>query len=160
MTASVAAATTTLAAEVAEQTAIGFYLVYASLAVGLVVYLAKTLRANGAIFLQDVFEDQRLADSVNHLLVIGFYLLNLGYAFLLFQLQPTYSSLTEAFNQLIVKVGWLLMSLGLIHLFNMFIFWRIRTHRSSAIRPPVAPLPQFAPPPPPLSSNMTPAPPA
>ena len=91
--------------------------------------------------------------------MIGFYLLNLGYAFLLFQLQPSYSSLTEAFNQLIVKVGWLLMSLGLIHLFNMFIFWRIRTHRNSAIRPPVAPLPQFAPPPAPLSSNMTPAPP-
>ena len=152
--------TTTFAAEVAEQTAIGIYLIYATMAITLVVYLARTLRSNGAIFLKDVFDDQDLASSVNHLLVIGFYLLNLGYAFLLFQLQPRYASVTEAFNELIVKVGWLLMSLGLIHLFNMFIFWRIRTHRSSAIQPPVAPLPAYAPPPAPISPNMNPAPPA
>lgn len=151
---------TTFAAEVTEQTAIGFYLVYAALAVGLVIYLARTLRANGAIFLKDVFEDQSLAKSVNHLLVIGFYLLNLGYAFLLFQLQPSYDSLIEAFNELIVKVGWLLLSLGLIHLFNMFVFWRIRTHRNSAIQPRVAPLPAYGTPPPPLTPNMNPAPPA
>lgn len=124
--------TSQLAAEVAnvaEGTAIGFYLVYATLAVGLVVYLARTLRTNGAVFLVDVFDDDNLAHSVNHLLVVGFYLLNLGYAFLLFQLQPSYATLTEAFNQLTVKIGWLLLSLGLIHLFNMFVFWRIRTHR-------------------------------
>lgn len=145
-------------AAVAEQTAIGFYLVYAGIAVGLVIYLARTLRDNGAVFLRDVFDDAELAGSVNRLLVIGFYLLNLGYAFLLFQLRPTYSSLTEAFNELIVKLGWLLLSLGLIHLLNMFVFWRIRTHNERRARPDVS-LSRFdpAPPPPPLTPNPRPS---
>lgn len=143
---------------IAENVAIGFYLIYATLAVGLVIYLARTLRANGAVWLRDVFESEELATSVNHLLVIGFYLLNLGYAFLLFQLQPSYASLTEAFNQLTIKVGWLLLSLGLIHLFNMFVFWRIRTHRSR-VGMPKAPMPRFdSAPPPPLTPNPVPRP--
>ena len=138
---------------VAEKTAISFYLVYAFVAVGLVIYLARTLRKNGAVFLVDVFDDDNLAESVNHLLVVGFYLLNLGYAFLLFQLQLSYSSLIEAFNELIVKVGWLLLSLGLIHLFNMFVFWRIRTHRERRLRRPTS-LPRSYIPPPPSPNSV------
>ncbi|MFW2383649.1 MAG: hypothetical protein ACN4GZ_18000, partial [Acidimicrobiales bacterium] len=66
---------------VADTTAIGFYLVYAVVAVGLVVYLARTLSRNGGLFLKNVFTDEEgLAGAVNQLLVVGFYLLNLGYA--------------------------------------------------------------------------------
>ena len=138
----------TLGAEVTEGTAISFYLVYATVAVGLVVYLARTLRRNGAVFLVNVFDEDRLAESVNHLLVIGFYLLNMGYAFLLYQLDPSYSSLTEAFNQLIVKIGWLLFSLGIIHLLNMFVFWRIRTYRDRSYARQAARPTRYVPPPP------------
>jgi hypothetical protein len=142
---------------VSEGQAIGFYAVYAVVAVGLVVYLARTLRRNGAVFLVDVFDDDRLAESVNHLLVIGFYLLNMGYAFLLYQLDPSYRSLTHAFNQLVVKLGWLLLSLGVIHLANMFVFWRIRTHRDRAARRQVPRPTSYVPPPP---RSFTPPPPA
>ena len=138
---------------VAEATAIGFYLVYAVVAVGLVIYLAKTLRANGAVFLENVFDDEKVAAAVNHLLVIGFYLLNLGYAFLLYQLDGSYPSLTDAFNQLVVKIGALLLSLGVIHLANMFVFWRIRTHRSRERGPVNRPLSFGALPPPPIAAN-------
>ena len=138
----------TLGAEVTERTAIGFYLVYASIAIGLVIYLARTLRRNGAVFLVDVFDEDRLAESVNQLLVIGFYLLNLGYALLLYQLDPSYLSLTQAFNQLIVKIGWLLFSLGIIHMLNMFVFWRIRTHRDRSYARQVARPTRYVPPPP------------
>jgi hypothetical protein len=138
-----------LAAEVSETAAIGFYLVYASVAVGLVAYLARTLRRNGAIFLVNAFDDDQLADSINKLLVIGFYLLNLGYAFLLYQLQTSYASITLAFNELVVNLGWLLLSLGVIHLLNMFVFWRIRTHRERGYRRHIPrPISAYAPPPP------------
>ena len=148
--------TVMLGAELADRTAIGFYLVYATLAIGLVIYLARTLHRNGSVFLVDVFDEPKLADAVNHLLVIGFYLLNLGYAFLLFQLESSYESVIQAFNQLTVKVGWLLLSLGAIHLINMFVFWRIRTHRdrryvarASNYQASAAPVP-----PPPVPTRM------
>jgi len=113
---------------VADTTAIGFYLVYAVVAVGLVVYLARTLSRNGGLFLKNVFTDEEgLAGAVNQLLVVGFYLLNLGYALLIYRLQVQYSSLITAFNELVVRLGILLLSLGVIHLLNMLVFWKIRS---------------------------------
>ncbi len=148
----------TLAAQVSETEAIGFYLIYACVAVGLVIYLARTLRRNGAVFLIGVFEEDKLSESVNQLLVIGFYLLNMGYAFLLYQLEPSYASLTQAFNQLVVKLGWLLFSLGIIHLLNMFVFWRIRTHRERGHRRQIPrPTANYMPPPP-MASAPDPSP--
>ena len=153
--------TTPLAAVVSEFTAIGFYLIYAATAVTLVIFLARTLHKNGQVFLDEAFDQPDLAQSVNQLLVIGFYLLNLGYALLVYQLQPTYESLTLAFNELVVKLGVLLLSLGVIHLLNMFVFWKIRGSKDRANRyrtPAGAQLPKpaaFVPPPPPMPLGMT-----
>lgn len=123
-------------AHVTERTAISFYLIYAIVAVGLVVWLARTLFQNGKVFLTDVFEDEAMAQSVNHLLVVGFYLLNLGYALTLYKVQANID-LTGAYNGLISRIGTLLLSLGVIHLLNMFVFWRIRTHRGRrSVTPP------------------------
>ncbi|MEM7275216.1 MAG: hypothetical protein AAF547_19210 [Actinomycetota bacterium] len=133
-----------------ELTAIGLYLLYALVAVGLVVFLARTLYANGRVFLASAFEEEELAASVNKLLVIGFYLLNLGYALLVYQLQPSYPNLTEAFNELVLKLGILLVSLGVIHLINMLIFWKIRNgRRVTAAGPQQLPPPSAMVPPPP-----------
>ena len=55
------------------------YLVYLAISVGLTVWVANTLSRNGLVFLEDVFDDSKLAKAVNQLLVMGFYLLNLGY---------------------------------------------------------------------------------
>ncbi len=122
---------------VGDQLAIAFYGAYALIAVALVVWLARTLRRNGEVFLENVFEDDGMARAVNHLLVVGFYLLNLGYALLLYRVSDAVA-LTAAFNGLIGRVGALLLSLGVIHLLNMAVFWRIRNYKDRAAnrRPP------------------------
>ena len=56
------------------------YVAYLLISVGLTVWVARTLHKNGRIFLVDSFlGNEPLADSVNHLLVVGFYLINIGY---------------------------------------------------------------------------------
>ncbi len=146
----------TFTTEVAETTAIGFYLVYAVIAVGLVVWLARTLNRNGGVFLRDVFEDQDMAGAVNSLLVVGFYLLNLGYALLLYRLDPFYENNVAAFNDLVYRIGILVVSLGVIHLFNMMVFWRIRNYGNKAQVAAPAPT-MFMPPPPAGGSGPYPA---
>lgn len=113
------------ASEVTEATTIGFSLIYAAVAVGLVVFLARTLSRNGQVFLEDTFEREELASSVNQLLVIGFYLLNLGYALLVYRVQSSYPSVIDAVNDLMTNLGVLLVSLGALHLLNMAVLWRI-----------------------------------
>ena len=102
------------------------YIVYATISVALTVWLARTLSKNGAVFLKDVFEDKpALADAVNRLLVVGFYLVNLGYAALIMRADAA-TSVVGAIETLAFKLGLLLMSLAGMHFLNMYVFHRIR----------------------------------
>lgn len=119
---------------------VGIYVLYGMASVGLTVWLARTLFRNGGVFLEDVFEDRpHLAEAVNRLLVTGFYMGNLGYAFLLLQANVAPDAVT-AVEVLIHKLGILLVSLALIHFFNLYLFYRIRRRAQEAkLPPPVAP---------------------
>jgi hypothetical protein len=106
---------------------VAVYLVYAGVAIGLTAWLARTLSQNGAVFLADVFKDRPgLAQAVNKLLVVGFYMLNLGYAFYILRdgtERDTFGSVQFLLNRLAI----LLVTLALIHFVNVLVFWRIRS---------------------------------
>lgn len=115
------------------------YAVYALVSLGLTVWLARMLGASGRVFLEDVFPEQReLANAINRLLVVGFYLVNLGYACLL--LEGGYAvDARSGIEALSTKLGALLLSLALMHFVNMFVFNRIRRRAQRARTLPVAP---------------------
>lgn len=102
------------------------YVTYAAISVALTVWLARTLSRNGQVFLDGVFANEpRMAEAVNHLLVVGFYLVNLGYACLLLKAERS-STAVEAIETLSWKLGLLLLSLAAMHFTNLYIFHRIR----------------------------------
>jgi hypothetical protein len=119
---------------------VAVYAAYAAASVGLTVWISRTLFRNGAVFLEEVFADQpRMADAVNRLLVVGFYLLNLGYAALLLKAGGSVNAV-EAIEVLSSKLGLLLLSLGAMHFLNLYVFYRIRRRAKIAVLPPpVAP---------------------
>jgi hypothetical protein len=113
------------------------YVVYATAAIGLIIWLARTLARNGEVFLEDVFADNpRMATAVNKLLVVGFYLLNLGYAFLTLKAGTQAPTAVEAIEILAMKLGALLLALGGLHFFNMYLFHRIRRRGQIRLAPP------------------------
>jgi len=125
-----------------QEMLIGAYLVYGMVSIGLTLVLARTLFRNGAVFLHDVFARREgMAEAVNRLLVIGFYMLNLGYAFLILRSNPATDTL-GAVELLVEKLGVLLVSLGAIHFVNMLVFWRIR--RQEQLEDDRPPLPHDA----------------
>ncbi|HEY4175716.1 MAG TPA: hypothetical protein VGM90_02730 [Kofleriaceae bacterium] len=105
---------------------------YAVIAVGLTMFLARQLSKHGAVFLRSVFpEKPDFAAAVNQLLVIGFYLVNLGWSLLLLQANEVrVGTPTEAMALLSTRLGTLLLLLGLAHMANLYIFHRVG--RSSA----------------------------
>ncbi|WP_035800442.1 hypothetical protein [Kitasatospora mediocidica] len=118
------------------------YAAYLPVATGVTVWVARTLSRNGKIFLADVFAgDSALADAVNNLLVVGFYLLNLGFVVLWMKSGSQVTNLQGVFDALSVKLGSVLLILGLVHLANVYVLNRIR--RRGALdrqhRPPLAP---------------------
>lgn len=119
----------------------GVYGIYAVTSLGLTIWLARTLFQTGGVFLEDVFLDNpRMANAVNRLLVVGFYLINLGYAFVTLKASESELTVVGAIEILAAKLGALMLALGIMHFGNLYIFHRIR--RRSQIRlapPPVKP---------------------
>ena len=101
------------------------YIVYLLLSIALTVWVARTLFKNGRIFLVDVFHgNEALADSVNHLLVVGFYLINLGYISLMLKISDPVTDARQSIEALASKMGFVLLVLGGMHFFNLLLFSR------------------------------------
>ncbi len=103
------------------------YVIYLVITLLTTIWVARTLSKNGKFFLLDAFHgNEKLADSVNHLLVVGFYLINVGYVgrVLRFDTKPT--TLSEAIELVSAKIGFILIVLGCMHFFNLFILSRMR----------------------------------
>lgn len=113
------------------------YLVYLAVSVCLTVWVAQTLFKNGRVFLVDVFHgNDALADSVNHLLVVGFYLINFGFVSLALKIGYSVASTRESIEALASKVGMVLLVLGAMHFFNLIVFSRIRRRANLGNFPP------------------------
>jgi hypothetical protein len=117
------------------------YLGYLVLSVGLTIWVARTLAKNGRVFLVDAFGgNAELADSVNKLLVVGFYLINVGFVSLALKHGEKPTDLAGAIEVLSTKEGLVLLVLGGMHFMNLYVFSRVR--RRALLRrekPPVAP---------------------
>ena len=116
------------------------YFSYLAIGIALTVWVARTLHHNGRVFLVDAFRgNTELADSVNHLLVVGFYLINVGYI----ALALTTTSPMTNFRQIIelesVKIGVVLLILGAMHFFNILVFAKMRNRGASGPLPPPRP---------------------
>lgn len=113
------------------------YLAYLAISVALTIWVAKTLHKNGRIFLVDSFHgNEHLADSVNHLLVVGFYLINIGYVTLALRYGARAHNAQEALESLSTKVGLVLLVLGAMHFFNLAVFSKMRKRGLLHSQPP------------------------
>lgn len=103
------------------------YLSYLCISLFITIWVARTLHKNGRIFLVDSFRgNELLADSVNHLLVVGFYLINIGYVTLALKESQKPLDLSQLIEFLSTKIGFVLVVLGVMHFFNMYVLTQLR----------------------------------
>ncbi|MEM6258043.1 MAG: hypothetical protein AAGI37_06980 [Planctomycetota bacterium] len=113
------------------------YAIYLLLSIVLTVWVAKTLHHHGRVFLVTAFHgDEKLADSVNHLLVVGFYLINLGWVTLTLRSEASLLTIGDVFELVSYKLGIVLLVLGGMHFFNIFVFNRLRKNAIYETAPP------------------------
>jgi hypothetical protein len=116
------------------------YIVYIALSIPLTIWVAHTLHKNGRIFLVDSFQgNEQLADSVNHLLVVGFYLINIGYVALALREGVAPVDLREVLETISRKIGVVMLVLGGMHFFNIFVFSKMRRRALLHTGPPPVP---------------------
>jgi hypothetical protein len=96
------------------------YALYLIIAISMTIWVAYTLSTNGKIYLIRCFgHDAELATSVNHLLVVGFYLVNFGFIALALSVASEPVTLIESMRFLGLYVGVATLVLGGMHFFNM-----------------------------------------
>ncbi|AKL67524.1 MULTISPECIES: hypothetical protein [Streptomyces] len=118
------------------------YVIYLIVSIGLTVWVARTLSRNGRVFIADVLQgNEKLADAVNHLLVVGFYLVNIGFVTLYLRSGETILEARGLFEELSVKLGVVLLVLGFMHLGNVWVLNKMRRRgiMERQQTPPVAP---------------------
>jgi|SRR5882757_6973391 len=103
------------------------YSIYLILTLILTVWVARTLFRNGKIFLVDIFHgNNELATAVNNLLLVGFYLVNIGYAVYTLSITDNIGNARQLVETLSIKVGAIILILGGMHFFNMLVFFKLR----------------------------------
>jgi len=96
------------------------YIVYLIFSCAFTFWVGKNLHRNGKIFLLESCSDnEKKADSINQLLLVGFYLINFGFVSLFLSIGQAPSTLVEAIEYLATKTGIVLIVLGGMHFFNM-----------------------------------------
>ncbi len=113
------------------------YVAYLIISIAMTIWVARTLHKNGHIFLIDSLGgNEALAASVNHLLVVGFYLINIGYVTLALRYGDKPTSIQESIEFLSTKVGLVLLVLGAMHFFNIYVISRMRRRALMQSAPP------------------------
>jgi hypothetical protein len=101
------------------------YLFYLAGGIGLTLWVGRALYRAGGPFLEETLHDKTLADSVNRLLVVGFYLVGLGGVALLLQVDSTLGSIADLVRAVATKLGMGLLLLGGLHMINLVVLRRL-----------------------------------
>jgi hypothetical protein len=116
-----------------------FYAIYLAISLSITIWVGRTLRSSGRKFLLRALDGPDMADTVNQLLQIGFYLANVGYIALVFRNYDQLQTAQQVLEAALPKLGGVLLILGLVHLFNMLVLSRLgaaRLQRQPLDEPP------------------------
>ncbi len=99
------------------------YAIYLPTTIGLTLFVAHRLFKNGLVYMRDIFHGrEEMAKSTNQLFKMGFYLLNIGFAFLILEMYA--QDWRDMIEDLSVKIGGFSIYLGIALFFNLFLFFR------------------------------------
>jgi hypothetical protein len=115
------------------------HLAYLALSLGVTWAVGRTLKSNGAIFLRDTFKGRDgLADAVNHLLVVGFYLINCGWVVRGVKSGDGATTVQGIIERVGEQLGGVLLVLGAMHFLNLYAFYLVRGKNERRSSSPVA----------------------
>ena len=113
---------------------ISAYIIYLALMVFIIVCVGKYLYTNGKVFIISLLNDDvALADRLNKVLLLAYYLFNIGYVFLKLKHWQKVSSIETLFSSLAMNMGVLILILAFTHYMNMLVIYILSKSKSHSI---------------------------
>jgi hypothetical protein len=102
------------------------YILYLLLSYFITVHVGLLFYRNGRIYILNLLKgDEQLTGFINKMLLVGYYLLNLGYAALMISSWNTIYTLTELLVSVCTMTGRILLTLAVVHFCNMAVIYLI-----------------------------------
>lgn len=120
------------------------YLAYLAITLGLTLWVGRTLLRHGQAFLRDVLPNGELAAAVTRMLVVGFYLLNLGYMAIAMKTYGEVTGPVDAVETLATKIGVIMLALVVVHLATVLLLARLRRQMQPNPQPRAYPVAALA----------------
>ncbi|MBP6385880.1 MAG: hypothetical protein KA313_01210 [Pseudarcicella sp.] len=104
------------------------YIIYLIVSTYVAIIVGKKLHRDGSIWLESIVKEKSFSDKINNLLLMGYYLVNIGYIFyaiISFGELQTYSDILRVLSN---KIGVILLILGYLHYQNLifiYIFYNL-----------------------------------
>jgi hypothetical protein len=110
------------------------YLLYGCITIYIIYYVGKLFHRNGRIFILRLFQqNESLADTTNNILLMAYYLFNIGYAVIQFSFWKQVSGIDDLISSISTKTGMLILILALTHYFNMFLIYLLSNKKNDLI---------------------------
>lgn len=110
------------------------YIIYVMLSIYIIVWVGKMFHKNGRIFIVSLFNGQtETADTTNNILLVAYYLFNIGYAVIQFSYWQQISNTATMIYSITYKSGILILLLALLHYNNMFIIYILSRKKKISI---------------------------
>jgi hypothetical protein len=100
------------------------YIVYITLTIYIIFWVGRLFHRNGRLFILQLYkDDEQGTDTINNILLIAYYLFNIGYAFLKLKMWEHVRSPAELISSVSYHLGLLILILAVTHYFNMLIIY-------------------------------------
>ncbi len=110
------------------------YLVYLTLMVYIIVFAGRYFYINGRVFIISLFNNNTaLADQVNRLLLVAYYLFNIGYTFIKLRHWQKITDTEQMFSSLAHNISVLVVILAVTHYCNMLLIYYLSKRKSNSI---------------------------
>lgn len=96
------------------------YIIYIIITTFITLVVGEKCHKNGKIFMHTIFKEEQIGDAVNNILLVAYYLLNIGYAILQITKWNSVNNLSEMLNELTINIGQIVMLLAILHHVNIF----------------------------------------
>ncbi|RYF80315.1 MAG: hypothetical protein EON98_13590 [Chitinophagaceae bacterium] len=115
---------------------VGAYIIYLLSMVFIIGYVGRYFYTNGRIFILTLLNgNATLTDHINKLLLVAYYLFNIGYTFLKLKQWQKITSIEALLSSLASNMGVLILILAFTHYLNMLVIYFLSksnyiTHKS------------------------------
>lgn len=95
------------------------FIIYLVITGYIAIYVGQVLYRNGRHFILRMLGEDHLTDSVNRILLAGYYLVNLGYVSIMLTIRQPADTLADLVQSLSTAVGRIILTLGVMHYLNI-----------------------------------------